>query len=136
MENQVQPVPRWLWKLLISITLVLLIIGTIGLAKEYVFRKKTPKTENTTTIVKPLPGSRILRFEDHTPCSHVIDYAFEIETDGDPVWLKFPGINDPALYSGKGRFEFSNCTERTIGEKTTITSANGQNVRVRVYEKY
>ena len=97
--------------------------------------KSVQKTENGTET-KPVPGSRILRFEGYTPYEKVIDFSFEIETDGDPVSIKFPGIPEKYSYSGKGRQEFSGDEKRTPGKETTITSKTGSPVRVRIYETY
>ena len=115
---------------------VAIVLGLIMFCS-FVFcgHRKTSTSDTDTKIIQtPVSGSRILRVTDYTTCSHTFDYKFEIETDGDPVWMKFPGIKDSIYYSGKGRFDMP--VDRRDSGPVTITSATNSQVRIRIYEVY
>lgn len=78
----------------------------------------------------PLRKVLIPEFEGFTPVNYDIDWEFHIDTDGDPILMKFPGVPEPVRYSGKGEMP---TPSRETG-KTHITSGlpSNQPVRVRI----
>lgn len=57
--------------------------------------------------------------ECYTPCAVNLDFKFELDTQGDPIDLKFPGIRELVHYSGKGTISVPD--SRDVGD-VIITS--------------
>jgi hypothetical protein len=84
---------------------------------------------NATAYIAP---ALILRFDGFTPCDPAINYTFELDTQGDPVSLKFPGIPIPVNYSGKGTL---NAPEKRLsGPVRVISQDSRKQARVRIWE--
>lgn len=74
----------------------------------------------------------VLRFDGFTPCSPVFDYPFELDTQGDPISLYFPGASiEPKIYSGKGKM---NIPWRSPGPVPIRSLNPNKQVRVRIWE--
>ncbi len=76
----------------------------------------------------------VLRFDGYTPCNPSIDYKFELDTQGEPISLEFPGITEPLKYSGKG--EIKAPKNRDFGPVKIRSDSDDPNkkVRVRIWE--
>ena len=122
----------------IAIAIVLMAIAIFWIkscVSEYKAKKATepPKTENTTSQPQTSNGQEalVLMFDGYTTCSPSIDYKFELDTQGDPIYAKFPGISEKVYYSGKGKIKVP---PRSSGP-VTITSADPKKeARVRIWK--
>ena len=74
----------------------------------------------------------ILRFDGFTPCDTPIDFAFELDTQGDPVDVIFPGIPTPVHYSGKG--VMSAPEKRGFGNVHITSSDSQKQARCKISE--
>src|SRR6185369_13259593 len=82
----------------------------------------------TATLTK----ATVLRFDGFTPCEPPIQFAFELDTQGDPISLKFPGVDRTLEYSGKGTI---NAPTNRLSGPVNITSLDPQKqARVRIWE--
>lgn len=89
-----------------------------------------PSPPNTGSRI--MTQATILRFDGFTPCEPSIDYKFELDTQGDPISLKFPGIEKPLEYSGKGVLQAPE--HRDFGEVHITSKDSRKQVRVRIWE--
>ncbi len=94
--------------------------------KEEGAKANTSQEEKTEALV--------LRFDGYTPCNPSIDYKFELDTQGEPISLEFPGITEPLKYSGKG--EIKAPKNRDFGPVKIRSDSDDPNkkVRVRIWE--
>lgn len=132
--SPVQPAPGWAWITLMAIVLLFLVLGIRGCVQD------KAKGEEKSRVGKISPPSATVktvevlekRFDGPTPCSPSIDYKFELDTQGDPIILKFPGIREPIEYSGKGTIKIP---ERRTSGPVQITSKDPRKeARVRIWE--
>jgi len=80
---------------------VILTILAIGFIAYWIYQKATSEPEQPT--VSPMVGQLSkLMFDGYTPCSPSIDYKFTLDTQGDSISLKFPGVENLVHYFGKG----------------------------------
>lgn len=73
----------------------------------------------------------ILRFDCFTPCEPEFNYKFELDTQGDPISLKIPGVDTPVKYTGKGTI---NVPPRKSGPVKITSQDPKKQVRVRIWE--
>ncbi|MBI3305938.1 hypothetical protein HYZ82_02260 [Candidatus Nomurabacteria bacterium] len=74
----------------------------------------------------------IPRFDRLTPCDPEIPFAFELDTQGDPIFLKFPGIKKLVEYSGKGTLKAPE--GRRSGPVEITSQKPDKEARVRIWE--
>jgi|SRR3989344_4606963 len=72
-----------------------------------------------------------LMFDDYTPCNIPINYKFELDTQGDPISLKFPGVDRIIYYSGKGTIKVP---PRKPGNVEILSSNPNLKARVRIWK--
>lgn len=123
--------PNMSWgRTLATIVILVLLLG-LGSCSYKVYRRATtppPPPQSTTLATK----ATVLRFDGFTPCDPSIDFAFELDTQGDPIEMKFPSIETPIEYSGKGTL---NAPEQRTSGPVHITSLDPrQQARVRIWE--
>lgn len=95
------------------------------------------KKETKTTINTNQKSSDIkqedLRYNTITPCSPIFDYKFRFEKTGDPVWLKFPGIQEEIYWDGISDFKVP---QRNTGAVTIKTAKKQGESLVKIYQVY
>ncbi len=79
------------------------------------------KADNSTKKTEKVPTALVLMQEGWTPLTVDIEYAFHIQTDGEPINVKLQGIRDPVAYSGKGEI---NVPPNYLSGNAVITSNN------------
>lgn len=72
-----------------------------------------------------------LMFDDYTPCNVPINYKFKLDTQGDPISLKFPGIDETIYYSGKGTIKVP---PRRSGNVLILSLDSTKQARVRIWK--
>ncbi len=92
----------------------------------------TPPPLQSATTQQQYTKAIILRFDGFTPCDPPIDFGFELDTQGDPISLKFPGIEKPVEYSGKGTINAPE--QRTSGSVHIASLDPAKQARVRIWE--
>jgi len=119
--------------LAVLITIIVAFFGVIGWWNQRQERVQAMATQATPPPPRPeLVTAKIERYVCYTPCGVPIDFAFTLDTQGDPIILKFPGIAQPVHYSGKGTIEVPD--SRDIGI-VNITSPDPAKVaRVKIEE--
>jgi hypothetical protein len=135
-QNIIHFIEKILWWAVFIVVLFGVIFGVRGCISEsnkkaeaeqivaVEYAKNHPPTPATTALV--------LRFDGFTPCDPEINFRFELDTQGDPISLKFPGVSKPLEYSGKGTL---NAPENRTSGSVRITSLDSRKqARVRVYE--
>ncbi|MBU1728103.1 hypothetical protein KKA39_02235 [Patescibacteria group bacterium] len=114
---------------------LIIIVAVLFFGSTIIDQIKPKKQENDTSIPGYSPITQtgpILIFDGYTPCSPSIDYKFSLETLGDSINLKFPGVADPIFYDGK--VDPRAPVNRTTGP-VQITSANpNKEARVMIYK--
>ena len=95
-------------------------------AKAAAERKATAAVEMVETKVL------IPRFDGFTPCDPEINFTFELDTQGDAIFLKFPGVSTLVKYSGKGKLKAPE--ERRSGPVDIISQDSKKQARVRIWE--
>jgi len=104
-----------------------LFIVSVSKGCERILTQKAKNTEQTSGQGKLLSQKP----DEYTPCHPSLDYKFELDTQGDPIYLKFPGVSSEVYYSGKGTIKVP---PRKSGP-VQIRSANPNvQVRVRIWE--
>ncbi|MEI7765239.1 MAG: hypothetical protein WCI93_01490 [bacterium] len=119
----------WIILIAVAIGLFAWAYGTVV----SLFNPKEKSTENHASSAQTNNGQEglVLMFDGYTPCNPPINYKFELDTQGDPINMDFPGVSNPIHYSGKGTIDVP---QRTSGN-VTITSANpGKEARVRIWK--
>ncbi len=133
-----QTLPAWIW---ISFTAIFLLFiarscrekskeekGAEAQARAEQRAASAIKTSSPTTMTKAL----VLRFDGFTRCEPNIDYEFELDTQGDPITMQFPGIPEPVAYSGKEVLVAP--TNRLSGPVIIMSSDPSKQARVRIWE--
>lgn len=98
--NKKMGVFGWIWSILVTILIIVVIIWIISSIFNSCNRPKNPETASPTTQIL-----KNVKYDGYTPFSESINYKFEIDSLGDPMFLKFPGISETIYYSGKGTFK-------------------------------
>jgi hypothetical protein len=126
--SSIQTAPSWTWRILILIFIILCLSGWMVSCN---WEKTDDSTTNSNTPEVSYKEVLELKFDGYTPCNPNIDYKFELDTQGDPIYLKFPGVNTLVYYSGKGTIKVP---PRNFGP-VEITSLNPKKqVRVRIWK--
>lgn len=121
---------RWVFLGLALIVLIIIINSGINSCKRNNSESDKTSTGNTAPTNTGQEAT-VLMFDGQTTCYPSIDYKFELDTQGDPIYLKFPGVTQPVFYSGKGTIKVP---PRNSGP-VTITSANpNREARVRIWK--
>ena len=135
--TRVEPAPNWPRTIFLVMAIILLLgtwyRGCQADSKKTAAENQRKAAEYAATHPRE-GGTKILipRFDGFTPCSPSIDFVFELDTQGDPVSMKFRGVSKPVFYSGKGTMRVPD--ERLSGS-VEITSADPQKqARVRIWE--
>jgi hypothetical protein len=114
------------------LALIFVVVQVKSCYRDYKIKADKTKPSATARPSATTPTTKVLipRFDGFTPIEFPINWPFEIETDGDPIVMQFPGVPDPVRYSGKGSMS---TPERRSGI-TKITSCSNKQVRVRIRE--
>ena len=92
-----------------------------------------PAPTTQTTLTKVL----IPWFDGFTPCDPTFDFTFELDTQGDPIFMKFPGVKKPVPYSGKGQLDLedpANPIKRLSGPVHITSQDSQKQARVRIWK--
>ncbi len=117
-----------------AVVVTLWALGGIASFGKYLFASKPP----TPAAVLGVKGTRevLIPFcEGVTPCPLTIpEGKFKIRTDGDPIRIKFQGIDHWVDYPGKGDFQVPTGVEPGEAQAASLDPKN-LGVRVQVYRK-
>lgn len=128
-NTKVESVPSWTWMLLVAICLLIFIIGWVSSCNTT--SSTSSATENIADNLKNSREVLKLMFDNYTPCNVPINYKFELDTQGDPISLKFPGIDKIIYYSGKGTIKVP---PRKSGKVEILSLNPNMRVRVRIWK--
>lgn len=127
-EKQNAPVtgiPSFVYFGIFATMFLILIVFLIGSCS-------SEEDENTLSSKKKKTRTLVLRYDEFAPCDLRFDYEFELDTQGDSISLKFPGVAELIKYSGKGKIEVPDYRKKG---KVQINSLNPSiQARVRVWE--
>jgi hypothetical protein len=107
--------------------------GTMMKGTKYIIAgRPAPKPTPAQTAAAITTKATVLRFDGFTPCKPPIDFVFELDTQGDPISLKFPSVPAPLEYCGKGTINAP--TNRTSGAVFITSLDPAKQARVRIWE--
>ena len=129
-------VVRMIAVLIIGITVGIFYLAVSSKKKAEAKQIAAASTAASTSVTRnssvQLTKVLVPRFDGFTPCDPQIDFAFELDTQGDPISLKFPGVEMAVEYSGKGTL---NAPERRTSGPVHVTSLDtNKQARVRIWE--
>jgi hypothetical protein len=102
--------------------------------RSYSTRTNTSASSRSEYSNTPKEEVLVLEYDTYTPCNVALEIGqkFELDTQGDPIYLEFPGLAR-VYYSGKGEMKLPK--GRTEGV-TRITSADPSvKARIRIWKK-
>lgn len=90
------------------------------------------ENEDVSSTLPSETGGTVLElmFDNYTPCSPSINFKFELDTQGDSISLKFPGVEKLVRYSGKGTIKVP---PRKPGPVEIISLNPAREARVRIW---
>jgi hypothetical protein len=94
-----------------------------------------PPASTEQEVQQPVVEALVLMKECLTPCSALLDYRFKIRTDGHPLRIKFPGVDEWFEHPAEGDARApSGITDE--GETLFVSpDVDHPHVQVQVYKK-